>query len=83
MLFMYKRIGVLLILITVLLAGCSTSYVSDKEIISDENSYTYRKCNDAGSTSNSLNREFEGFDGKDTIWILDAENKASINNWID
>ena len=78
MLFMYKRIGVLLILITVLLAGCSSSYVSDKEIISDENSYTYRKCNDTGSTSNSLNRAFEGFDGKDTIWMLDVENKASI-----
>ena len=75
---MYKRIGVLLILITVLLAGCSSSYVSDKEIISDENSYTYRKCNDTGSTSNSLNRAFEGFDGKDTIWMLDVENKASI-----
>lgn len=75
---MYKRIGILLILITVLLAGCSSSYVSDKKIISDENSYTYRKYNDTGSTSNSLNRAFEGFDGKDTILMLDAENKASI-----
>lgn len=25
-----------------------------------------------------MNRAFEGFDGKDTIWMLDAENKASI-----
>lgn len=75
---MLKRIRVLLILITVVLTGCSSSYVSDKEIISDENSYTYRKCNDAGSTGNSLNREFEGFDGKDTIWMLDAGDKASV-----
>lgn len=75
---MFKKIAILLILITVFLSGCSSTYISDKEIISNEDSYTYQSCNDAGSTSDSLNREFEGFNGKDTIFVLDAEEKASL-----
>ena len=79
---MHKKFAALLIIAIVLLSGCGSSYVSDKDIISNEDSYTYQSCNDAGSTSDSLNRVFEGFKGKDTVFILDAEEEASVTTKI-
>ena len=81
---MYKRISILFLLVSIcmvgLLSGCNTSAYNNKNaIIADEDSYTYRKSNDEGSTDRSLNREFAGFSGKDTIWTLEAETKTYIS----
>ena len=81
---MYKRISILFLLVSIcmvgLLSGCNTSAYNNKNaIIADEDSYTYRKSNDEGSTDSSLNREFAGFSGKDTIWTLEAETKTDIS----
>ena len=63
-----------------LLSGCNTSSYNNKDaIIADEDSYTYRKCNDEGSSDSSLNREFTGFSGKDTVWTLESETKTDIS----
>ena len=80
---MYKRITIFLLVsicIAGLLSGCNTSSYNNKDaIIADEDSYTYRKCNDEGSSDSSLNREFTGFSGKDTVWMLESETKTDIS----
>ena len=59
---MYRKMSAFLIIsicIATLSSGCGGSSYNNKEkIISNENSYTYRKCNDAGSTDNSLKSEY-------------------------
>ena len=84
---MYKRISILFLLVSIcmvgLLSGWNTSAYNNKNaIIADEDSYTYRKSNDEGSTDSSLNREFAGFSGKDTIWTLEAETKTDISIYL-
>lgn len=62
------------------LSACGNSSYNDRSLIlSNEDSYTYQKCVDTGSTDTSLKREFQGFNGKDTIWMLDATEDASIS----
>lgn len=64
----------------VVLSACGNSSYNDRSLIlSNEDSYTYQKCVDTGSTDTSLKREFQGFNGKDTIWMLDATDDASIS----
>lgn len=64
----------------VVLSACGNSSYNDRSLIlSNEDSYTYQKCVDTGSTDTSLKREFQGFNGKDTIWMLDAtDNRDSF-----
>ena len=80
---MYKRITIFLLVsicMVGLLSGCNTSSYNNKDaIIADEDSYTYRQCNDEGSSDSSLNREFAEFSGKDTVWTLEAETKTVIS----
>lgn len=65
---------------TLVLSACGNSSYNDSDLIlSNEDSYTYQKCVDTGSTDTSLKREFQGFNGKDTIWMLDAQEDASIS----
>lgn len=65
------------------LSACGNSSYNDRSLIlSNEDSYTYQKCVDTGSTDTSLKREFQGFNGKDTIWILDATDDASISLYL-
>ena len=66
--------------LVVVLSACGNSSYNDRSLIlSDEDSYTYQKCVDTGSTDTSLKRDFQGFNGKDTIWMLDAAEDASIS----
>lgn len=66
--------------LALVLSACGDSSYNDRSLIlSDEDSYTYQKCVDTGSTDTSLKREFQGFNGKDTIWMLDAAENASIS----
>ena len=66
--------------LALVLSACGNSSYNDRSLIlSDEDSYTYQKCVDTGSTDTSLKREFQGFNGKDTIWTLDAAEDASIS----
>ena len=66
--------------LALVLSACGNSSYNDRSLIlSDEDSYTYQKCVDTGSTDTSLKRDFQGFNGKDTIWILDAAENASIS----
>ena len=66
--------------LALVLSACGNSSYNDRSLIlSDEDSYTYQKCVDTGSTDTSLKREFQGFNGKDTIWMLDAAEDASIS----
>ena len=66
--------------LALVLSACGNSSYNDRSLIlSDEDSYTYQKCVDTGSTDTSLKREFQGFNGKDTIWMLDAAENASIS----
>lgn len=62
------------------LSACGNFSYNDRSLIlSNEDSYTYQKCVDTGSTGTSLKREFQDFNGKDTIWMLDATDDASIS----
>lgn len=62
------------------LSACGNSLYHDLGLIlSDEDRYAYQKCADTGSTDTSLKREFQGFNGKDTIWTLVAAENASIS----
>ena len=66
--------------LVLVLSACGNSSYNDRSLIlSDEDSYTYPKCVDTGSTDTSLKRDFQGFNGKDTIWMLDAAEDASIS----
>lgn len=66
--------------LALVLSACGNSSYNDRSLLlSDEDSYTYQKCVDTGSTDTSLKREFQGFNGKDTIWMLDAAEDASIS----
>lgn len=66
--------------LALVLSACGNSSYNDRSLfLSDEDSYTYQKCVDTGSTDTSLKREFQGFNGKDTIWTLDAAEDASIS----
>lgn len=66
--------------LVLVLSACGNSSYNDRSLIlSDEDSYTYQKCVDTGSTDTSLKRDFQGFNGKDTIWLLDAAEDASIS----
>lgn len=66
--------------LVLVLSACGNSSYNDRSLIlSDEDSYTYQKCVDTGSTDTSLKRDFQGFNGKDTIWMLDAAEDASIS----
>ena len=66
--------------LALILSACGNSSYNDRSLIlSDEDSYTYQKCVDTGSTDTSLKRDFQGFNGKDTIWMLDAAEDASIS----
>lgn len=66
--------------LALVLSACENSSYNDRNLIlSDENSYTYQKCVDTGSTDTSLKRDFQEFNGKDTIWMLDAAENASIS----
>ena len=70
----------LTLVFTLVLSACGNSSYNDRNsILSNEDSYTYQKCVDTGSTDTSLKREFQGFNGKDTIWMLDAQEDASIS----
>lgn len=69
----------LLTFVLVFFACRNSSYNGRSQILSNEDRYTYKKCIDTGSTDTSLKREFQGFDGKDTIWILNAAEDASIS----
>lgn len=65
---------------SLVLSACgNSSYNNRSLILSNEDSYTYKKCADTGSTDASLEREFQGFNGKDTIWLLEAADDASIS----
>ena len=69
----------LTLVFTLVLSACGNySYNDRNSILSNEDSYTYQKCVDTGSTDASLKREFQGFNGKDTIWMLDVQEDASI-----
>lgn len=78
-----RRIVMLLcsaLIFTLILSACGNSSYNDRNLIlSNEDSYTYQKCVDTGSTDTSLKREFQGFNGKDTIWMLDVQEDASIS----
>ena len=66
--------------LALILSTCGNSPYNDNSLIlSDEDSYTYQKCVDTGSTDTSLKRDFQGFNGKDTIWTLDTAEDASIS----
>lgn len=66
--------------LALILSACENSSYNDRSLIlSNEDSYTYQKCADTGSTDTSLKREFQEFNGKDTIWMLDAAEDASIS----
>ena len=66
--------------LALILSACgNSSYIDRSLILSDKDSYTYQKCVDTGSTDTSLKREFQGFNGKETIWTLDAAEDASIS----
>ena len=66
--------------LALVLSACGNSPYNDRSLLlSDEDSYTYQKCVDTGSTDTSLKRDFQGFNGKDTIWMLDAAEDASIS----
>lgn len=66
--------------LALVLSACGNSSYNDRSLIlSSEDSYTYQKCVDTGSTDTSLKREFHGFTGKDTVWMLDATEDASIS----
>ena len=66
--------------LVLVLSACGNSTYNDRSLIlSDEDSYTYQKCVDTGSTDTSLKREFQGFTGKDTVWMLDAAEDASVS----
>lgn len=65
---------------SLVLSACgNSSYNNRSLILSNEDNYTYKKCADTGSTDASLKREFQGFNGKDTIWLLEAADDASIS----
>jgi len=78
-----RRIVMLLcsaLIFTLILSACGNSSYNDRNLIlSNEDSYTYKKCVDTGSTDTSLKREFQGFNGKDTIWMLNAAEDTSIS----
>ena len=66
--------------LVLVLSACGNSSYNDRSLIlSDEDSYTCQKCVDTGSTDTSLKRDFQGFNGKDTRWMLDAAEDASIS----
>ncbi len=66
--------------LALVLSVCGNSSYNDRNLIlSDEDSYTYQKCVDTGSTDTSLKRDFQGFNRKDTIWMFDAAEDASIS----
>lgn len=66
--------------LALVLSACGNSPYNDRSLLlSNEDSYTYQKCVNNGSTDTSLKRDFQGFNGKDTIWILDAAENASIS----
>lgn len=66
--------------LALILSACgNSSYIDRSLILSDKDSYTYQKCVDTGSTDTSLKRDFQGFNGKDSIWMLDAAEDASIS----
>ena len=53
--------------LALVLSACGNSSYNDRSLIlSDEDSYTYQKCVDTGSTDTSLKRDFQGFNGKET-----------------
>ena len=63
---------------TLVLSACGNSSYNDcNSILSNEDSYTYQKCVDTGSTDASLKREFQGFNGKDTISLDLSTNLSS------
>lgn len=78
-----RRIVMLLcsaLIFTLISSACGNSSYNDRNLIlSNEDSYTYQKCVDTGSTDTSLKREFQGFNGKDTIWMLNAAEDTSIS----
>ena len=70
----------LTLVFTLVLSACGNSSYNDRNsILSNEDSYTYQKCVDTGSTDTSLKRGFQGFNGKDTIWMLNAAEDTSIS----
>lgn len=79
----YKKLMKLFCLafsLVLVLSACGNSSYNDRSLIlSDEDSYSYQKCVDTGSTETSLKRDYQGFNGKDTIWMLDAAEDASIS----
>lgn len=77
-----KKLLLMLCVLAVCLAGMSgcgnVSYDGQNFLTSRVDSYSYSLCVDTGSTDTTLNREFEGFHGKDTIWKLSAAEGTQI-----
>ncbi len=78
-----KKLALLLCVLTVCLAGMTAcgkvSYDGQDFLTSSVDSYSYYRCIDTESTNTTLNREFDRFNGKDTIWKLDALEDAQVS----
>lgn len=77
-----KKLLLMLCVLAVCLAGMTAcgkiSYDGQDFLTSSVDSYRYVLSMDTGSTNTTLNRDFKGFHGKDTIWKLSASEATQI-----
>ena len=78
-----KKIALLLCVLVIALGSMTAcgkiSYDSQDFLTSIVDSCSYYLCLDTGSSDTTLNREFQRFHGKDTVWKLNASEAAQIS----